>query len=91
METPGHTAGSISLILPNGEAVVGDLLMGGFLGGLVRRGVPNVAYFQDDEREAQRSLRAVLATGARKLYVGHGGPLSAERIVTRFGLGRAGG
>jgi glyoxylase-like metal-dependent hydrolase (beta-lactamase superfamily II) len=91
METPGHTAGSISLILPNGEAIVGDLLMGGFIGGLVRRGVPNVAYFQEDDLDAKRSLRAVLATGARKLYVGHGGPLSAERVVTRFGLGRSGG
>jgi glyoxylase-like metal-dependent hydrolase (beta-lactamase superfamily II) len=91
METPGHTAGSISLILPSGEAVVGDLLMGGFLGGLVRRSVPNVAYFQDDDADAKRSLRAVLAAGARKLYVGHGGPLSAERVVTRFGMGRTGG
>ncbi len=91
METPGHTAGSISLILPNGEAIVGDLLMGGFVGGLVRRAVPNVAYFQDDAAQAKRSLRAVLAAGTRKFYVGHGGPLSAERVVTRFGLGRSGG
>jgi glyoxylase-like metal-dependent hydrolase (beta-lactamase superfamily II) len=65
--------------------------MGGFLGGLVRRSVPNVAYFQDDDADAKRSLRAVLAAGARKLYVGHGGPLSAERVVTRFGMGRTGG
>ena len=91
LETPGHTAGSISLLLPNREAIVGDLLMGGFIGGLVRRGVPNVAYFQEDDAEAKRSLRAVLAAGARKIYVGHGGPLTAERIVARFGLGRGGG
>ncbi len=91
IETPGHTPGSVSLILPGGDAVVGDLLMGGYLGGLVRRSVPNVAYFQDDDRQATRSLRAVLATGARHLYVGHGGPLSAERVALRFGLSRAGG
>jgi hypothetical protein len=53
--------------------------------------VPNIAYFQDDDADAKRSLRAVLAAGARKLYVGHGGPLSAERVVTRFGMGRTGG
>jgi glyoxylase-like metal-dependent hydrolase (beta-lactamase superfamily II) len=32
--TPGHTAGSISVLLSTGEAIVGDLLMGGWLGGL---------------------------------------------------------
>jgi glyoxylase-like metal-dependent hydrolase (beta-lactamase superfamily II) len=91
IETPGHTPGSVSLLLPDGDAVVGDLLMGGFLGGLVRRSVPNTAYFQEDDRDALRSLRTVLASGARRLWVGHGGPLSADRVATRFGLGRAGG
>jgi hydroxyacylglutathione hydrolase len=91
IETPGHTPGSVSLLLPDGDAVVGDLLMGGFLGGLVRRSVPNTAYFQEDDHEALHSLRAVLAAGARRLWVGHGGPLSADRVATRFGLGRAGG
>jgi glyoxylase-like metal-dependent hydrolase (beta-lactamase superfamily II) len=91
IETPGHTPGSISLLLADGDAVVGDLLMGGFLGGLVRRGVPNVAYFQEDDRDAQRSLRTVLASGARRLWVGHGGPLSSDRVMTRFGIGRSGG
>jgi len=88
LETPGHTPGSISLLLPEGDALVGDLIMGGYLGGLVRRSVPNVAYFQDDDREVTRSLRKVLAAGARRLYVGHGGPLSAERVALRFALGR---
>jgi glyoxylase-like metal-dependent hydrolase (beta-lactamase superfamily II) len=91
IETPGHTPGSISLLLSDGDAVVGDLLMGGFLGGLVRRSVPNVAYFQEDDRDAQRSLRTVLASGARRLWVGHGGPLSSDRVMTRFGIGRSGG
>ena len=88
IETPGHTSGSISLLLPDGDAIVGDLIMGGYLAGLVRRSVPNVAYFQEDDREMMRSLRIVLSSGARKLYVGHGGPLAAERVALRFGLGR---
>ena len=88
IETPGHTPGSISLLLPEGDAIVGDLIMGGYLGGLVRRGVPNTSYFQEDDRDVTRSLRTVLAAGARHLYVGHGGPLSAERVALRFGLGR---
>ena len=28
IETPGHTAGSVSVLLPGGEAIVGDLLVG---------------------------------------------------------------
>ena len=88
IETPGHTSGSISLLLPDGDALVGDLIMGGYLAGLVRRSVPNVAYFQEDDREVARSLRIVLSSGARRIYVGHGGPLAAERVALRFGLGR---
>jgi glyoxylase-like metal-dependent hydrolase (beta-lactamase superfamily II) len=88
LETPGHTPGSISLLLPQGDAIVGDLLMGGYLGGIVRRSVPNTAYFQDDDLAVRRALRRVLAEGARRLYVGHGGPLSAERVALRFGLSR---
>ena len=91
IETPGHTPGSVSLLLSDGDAVVGDLLMGGYLGGLVRRGVPNVAYFQEDDRDVQRSLRTVLASGVRRLWVGHGGPLTSDRVMTRFGIGRSGG
>jgi glyoxylase-like metal-dependent hydrolase (beta-lactamase superfamily II) len=34
--TPGHTAGSISVVLSTGEAIVGDLLMG----GMFRSGQP---------------------------------------------------
>lgn len=30
--TPGHTAGSVSLVVPGGEAVAGDRLMGGHIG-----------------------------------------------------------
>ena len=88
IETPGHTAGSISLLLAEGNAIVGDLLMGGYLGGLVRRRVPNVAYFQDDDAAARQSLRMVIGSGARTLYVGHGGPLAAEQVAMRFGFAR---
>jgi hydroxyacylglutathione hydrolase len=89
IETPGHTAGSISLLLKEGNAVVGDLLMGGYLGGRVRRRVPNTAYFQEDDDAARQSLRMILGSGARTLYVGHGGPLAAEQVAMRFGLARA--
>jgi hydroxyacylglutathione hydrolase len=46
--TPGHTAGSISVVLDSGEAVVGDLLMGGYLGGAICPGRPGCPYVADD-------------------------------------------
>ncbi len=78
--TPGHTAGSISVVLDSGEAIVGDLLMGGYLGGILGAGRPNYPYFADDPGQLLASVKELLALGVRRLYVGHGGPLSAERV-----------
>lgn len=87
--TPGHTAGSISVLLSSGEAIVGDLLMGGWLGGMFRSGLPGYPYFADDLRQIQSSVRKLLDLGATKLLVGHGGPVDAGRVGEW--LGRVGG
>ncbi len=42
--TPGHTPGSVSILLDNGDAVVGDLLMGGRLGGALYATQPRLHY-----------------------------------------------
>lgn len=78
--TPGHTAGSVSVIFPEGEAIVGDLLMGGYIGGLIRPRTPRAHYFAEDARLTPDSLARVLAAGARRLHVGHGGPILAGRL-----------
>ena len=57
---PGHTAGSISLLLHSGEAIVGDLLMGGWLGGLFRSGQPGYPYYADDLGQIRASVRKLL-------------------------------
>jgi glyoxylase-like metal-dependent hydrolase (beta-lactamase superfamily II) len=80
VSTPGHTRGSISVLLGSGEAIVGDLLMGGWLGGLFRSGQPGYPYFADDLSQLRASVRKLLALGAGKFFVGHGGPLAAGRI-----------
>lgn len=80
LHTPGHTAGSISLLFPNGAAIVGDMLMGGYLGGNLLSARPNYHYFADDLSVVRRSLAAILQSGAQKLYVGHGGPLEAGAV-----------
>ncbi len=56
--TPGHTAGSVSVLLPSGEAFVGDLAMNGFP---MRRG-PGAA----DLRRRPRAGARGLADAARR-------------------------
>lgn len=84
VHTPGHTPGSISLLLDSGEAIVGDLLMGGYLGGAIRPQVPNDHYFSDDFAATKRSLARILGFKLQTLYVGHGGPLAVERVRIRW-------
>ena len=78
--TPGHTAGSVSVLLAGGEAIVGDVLMGGFMGGTFQAGKPNLHYFAEDASQVRRSLDFLLAQPVQTLYVGHGGPLAAEHV-----------
>jgi hydroxyacylglutathione hydrolase len=78
--TPGHTAGSISFVTQSGDAVIGDVLMGGYMGGILLPNKPNHHYFADDVNQAMSSLDVILARTAGKLYVGHGGPLTQAAV-----------
>ena len=84
LETPGHTPGSISLVFPSGEAIIGDLLMGGYFGGLLLPHLPDLPYFVTDLEKLKQSINLMLEQPADKFYVGHGGPLSREKIQQRF-------
>jgi len=79
--TPGHTLGSLSVLLDDGQAFVGDILRGGYLGGAILPKVPHTHYFMADERENRRSLRHLLDAGVTTFYVGHGGPLTRADIL----------
>lgn len=84
IHTPGHTAGSISVLLSSGEAIVGDLLMGGWLGGMFRSGQPSYPYYADDLGQIRASVKKLLDLGTNKFFVGHGGPLEAGRVRERL-------
>lgn len=79
--TPGHTAGSVSLHLARGDMLVGDLLMGGMMGGHIRSHVPAYHYFAADRTQLRASLADVVALAPQRLYVGHGGPLALADVV----------
>ena len=81
LATPGHTPGSISLLFPSGDAVIGDLAMGGYIGGHLRPRHPRPHYFAEDPGQNAASLALVLAQGARRLHVGHGGTLLAADLT----------
>jgi len=78
--TPGHTAGSISICFDNGDAIVGDLLMGGRMGGALWASRPGLHYFVSDFAQIATSMDAVLAWRPQRLLVGHGGPLMADAV-----------
>jgi hydroxyacylglutathione hydrolase len=79
--TPGHTAGSISVLTAAGEFLVGDLLMGGSLGGALRPHRPGLHYFAEDLAALRRSVRKVLDLGPERIYPAHGGPLDPGDVA----------
>ncbi|HMQ29241.1 MAG TPA: MBL fold metallo-hydrolase [Chloroflexaceae bacterium] len=84
LHTPGHTPGSVSLLLEGGQALAGDLLMGGHLGGALAGRRPRYHYFAASMEQVRASLGRLLAAGATRLFVGHGGPLEAAEVRQRI-------
>jgi glyoxylase-like metal-dependent hydrolase (beta-lactamase superfamily II) len=70
---PGHSAGSIGVILDTGEAFVGDAAFNIF----PRTVVPPLA---DDPAALLESWRILLSSGARTFYPGHGKPFGREKL-----------
>jgi len=72
--TPGHSSGSMSLLLDTGDAFVGDLAGGGlpFRLGL---GMP---IFAEDTGALKQSWSMLLARGANVIYPAHGNHFNAD-------------
>jgi glyoxylase-like metal-dependent hydrolase (beta-lactamase superfamily II) len=87
IHTPGHTAGSLSMLLDSGEAVVGDLCA-------KTPYLPSSSYlplFGDSRAEVFASWQRLLDAGVTTIYPGHGAPLSASQLreqLTRHHRGR---
>jgi len=74
--TPGHTRGSLSVVLESGEALVGDLAMN----GLPMRIGPGMPTFAEDVNAVYASWEKILLAGAKTIYPAHGKPFGAERL-----------
>ncbi|MFI7547418.1 MBL fold metallo-hydrolase [Actinoplanes sp. NPDC049599] len=79
MPTPGHTAGSVSVLTDDGDLVAGDLIASSFLGAITGR--PANPPFHDDPAANLASLRAMLDLNPGSLHVGHGGRLDPGRVA----------
>jgi len=78
--TPGHTPGSVSILLDGGCALIGDLIFGGF----IRKKAPGFPYFGYDNQEIYRSIQKVLDFNPKIIYAGHGGPFTAPAVRRKF-------
>jgi glyoxylase-like metal-dependent hydrolase (beta-lactamase superfamily II) len=72
--TPGHSPGSVSVVLETNDAFVGDQAMNG-LPFRLRPGLPILA---DDIEKVKDSWRKMLKMDLKNIYPGHGKPFPAE-------------
>ncbi len=74
--TPGHSSGSMSLVLATGEAFVGDLAVN----GLPQRLGPNRSVFAEEPDRIPQSWRVVIQAGAKVVHPAHGRPFPASAL-----------
>jgi hydroxyacylglutathione hydrolase len=82
LHTPGHSSGSVSVLLDTGEAFVGDLAMNKF----PLRLSPGLPIFAEDPAAVVKSWKLLLDQGASTVYPAHGKPFDAtviERAISR--------
>jgi glyoxylase-like metal-dependent hydrolase (beta-lactamase superfamily II) len=80
--TAGHTPGSIAAELASQDMLVGDLVASGILiGGIAFTGRAIRPPFEDDPQTVARELTRMLDGGAKRFYMGHGGPLEATEVT----------
>jgi len=80
--TAGHTPGSIAVELASQDMLVGDLVASGILiGGIAFTGRAIRPPFEDDPQSVARELTRMLDGGAKRFYMGHGGPLEAAEVT----------
>lgn len=83
-QMPGHTPGSLVIELDDGRTFVGDMILGGYLGGAIRPTQAGEHYFHADRQRNLQNIRTLLQGSTREFYLGHGGPVSRESVAAAF-------
>jgi len=76
IHTPGHTIGSISVILDSGEAFVGCMAHNGF----PFRFRPGLPIYAQDIEAIKKCWKILIDRGIKMIYPGHGKPFPIEVI-----------
>jgi glyoxylase-like metal-dependent hydrolase (beta-lactamase superfamily II) len=77
IHTPGHTPGSVSVVLETGEAFVGCMTHNSFPFRLS----PGLPIFAEDLAKLRDSWRSLLAQGVETIYPAHGASFPAGDIL----------
>jgi glyoxylase-like metal-dependent hydrolase (beta-lactamase superfamily II) len=75
--TPGHTRDSISVILSDGSAFVGDVAMN----FLRLTGIGHRPIYIEDINTVYESWQKLIEQGAKVIYPSHGRPFSARKLA----------
>ncbi len=81
IHTPGHSPGSVSVLLDSGEAFVGDMAMS----AKWLRLTPGLPIFAESVEQVRESWTRLLRAGAETVFPGHGEPFSADVIRQALG------
>jgi glyoxylase-like metal-dependent hydrolase (beta-lactamase superfamily II) len=77
VHTPGHSPGSVSILLNTGEAFVGDMAMQKYPWSHDSQGLP---FFAEDIQKVKETWKSFLDQGVKTIYPAHGEPFSADVI-----------
>jgi hydroxyacylglutathione hydrolase len=80
MHTPGHTIGSLSVILNSGEAIVGCMAHNGF----PFRWSPDLPIYAQDIDAIKENWKTLIDKGITTVYPGHGKPFPIEIIKEKL-------
>jgi glyoxylase-like metal-dependent hydrolase (beta-lactamase superfamily II) len=76
VHTPGHSPGSVSVLLDTGDAFVGCMAQNS-LPFCFR---PSLPIYADDIDQVRKSWQLLIDRGAKKIYPGHGKPFTVDAI-----------
>jgi hydroxyacylglutathione hydrolase len=77
LPTPGHTVGSISVVIEDKHAIVGDTLF-----HVVKHSV--FPPYANDQKALLRSWKQLLETGCEYFYPGHGKPFTRDKFIKTY-------
>ena len=82
LHTPGHTRGSVSVLLESGELFAGCMAHNRFPFRLT----PGLPIYADDIEELKQSWKKILPLGVKIVYPAHGRPFHPDKMKKELGF-----